>query len=85
MCDVSGHSEAITEGDSMEDASVQARDCLLTALAGYLSSNRDLPVPSPAKRRQQLVELRPLHSAKLALYQAMRDEGLTRVAFAKPN
>ena len=75
--------EAISEGETLENAMTQAEDCLIAALGGYMASNWNLPVPSRLKRSQRLVRLRPLDAGKLALYQAMHDAGLTRVALGK--
>jgi antitoxin HicB len=74
--------EAITESETLEEAMAEAKDCLLAALGGYVADNRRLPQASKPKRGQRLIQLRPLHAAKLALYQAMKGQKLTRVAFA---
>ena len=74
--------EAVTEGETLEEAMIEARDCLLAALGGYVATNCELPEASKPKRGQRLIQLRPLYAAKLALYQAMKKQKLTRVAFA---
>jgi len=40
--------EAITQGDSVEEALLQARDCLEGAFANRIAM--DLPIPSPSER-----------------------------------
>lgn len=74
--------EAGTDGETEAEALAEAPDCLLAALGGYVELGRDIPKPSRPKRGQPLVAVPPLVSAKLALYQAMREAGLTRVALA---
>jgi antitoxin HicB len=75
--------EALTEGESVNAALTEAQDALLAALGGYINERRTIPRPSKARRSQRLVFLPPLPAAKLALYQAMREAGLTNVAFGR--
>lgn len=55
---------------------------LAVALAGYVQQQRDIPAPSSVKKGQEIVTLPPLVAAKLALYTAMRQQGVTKVALA---
>ena len=55
---------------------------LAVALTGYVQQQRDIPAPSSAKKGQEIVTLSPLVAAKLALYTAMRQQGVTKVALA---
>lgn len=74
--------EALTEGDTETEARALASDALLAALGGLIKMKRDIPEPSsPAAR--PVVVLPMLQSAKLALYQAMREEGLNNVTLAR--
>lgn len=75
--------EALTEGRTVPEALREARDALLAALSGYINERRAIPESSRPKRGQQLVFLPPLPAAKLALYQAMREDGVTNVALGK--
>ena len=75
--------EAGTDGETEAEALSEAADSLIAALGGYIELGRDIPPPSRPKRDQPVVDLPPLVAAKLALYQAMRDAGLTRVALGK--
>ena len=59
-----------------------ADDALVVALAVYVQQQQDIPLPSPVKRGQESVTLPPLVAAKLALYTAMRQQGITKVALA---
>lgn len=77
-----GVPEAMTDGSTRADAEANALDCLLAALGGYIELRRELPRPS-RKRGQGRAVLPPLVAAKLALYQAMRQEGVTQVELAR--
>lgn len=74
--------EALTEGDTERDALHEAYDCLVAALAGYIRAGRPIPRPSAAKD-SPLVELSPIVTAKLALYQAMREQQIDDGILAK--
>jgi antitoxin HicB len=73
--------EALTSGETKAEALSEARDCLIAALGGYIEARR--PVPEPRARRGELIYLPSLVVAKLALYEAMRQEGLTAVALGE--
>ena len=73
--------EALTEGETEADALVEAEDCLLAALGGYVASQRAIPRPSPARGRA-MVSLPALIAAKVALYDAMRSSGVGNTALA---
>ena len=70
-----GAIEAAAGGD-------RALDCLIAALGGYIKLARKIPRPSPARGRPVAV-LPPLVAAKLALYEAMRAQGITRTELAR--
>ena len=74
--------EALTEGRSEDDALAQARDCLAAALGGYVAAGRAVPRPSPSRGRP-MVAPPVLAAAKVALYGAMRDQGLGSDALAE--
>ena len=74
--------EALTEGDTMQDALTEAEDCLIAALGGYIETRRDLPGPSPGEGLP-LVSLPALVAAKVALYRAMREQGIGNAALAR--
>lgn len=75
--------EARTAGNDEGQALERAADALETALAGYLEERRDLPRPSRPRKGQRLVSLSPMAAAKLAIYQAMRDRGVSQVELAR--
>jgi antitoxin HicB len=75
--------EALTGGTDLDDAKVQAADCLAEAIAGRIRRGDAIPDPCKVKRGQHLVSV-PLYLApKLALYLAMRETGLKNTALAK--
>ena len=74
--------EAITCGWSWEEAIEMAEDCLGVALGMYVKANFDLPTPSPVRDGQALVPAPFLVAAKLTIYTAMREQGVTYAAMA---
>lgn len=70
--------EAMTVGADEDNALEWAQDALVVALSGYLDDRRDIPKPSKPKAGQKTVALPPLIASKLAIYQAMRDQGVTQ-------
>ena len=73
--------EALTEGETEAEAHALAADALIAALGGLAKLRRDLPVPSAESG--SVVVLPMLQSAKLALCQAMREQGLNNVTLAQ--
>lgn len=63
--------EAITQGDTLEDAQTMATDALLTALDFYFEDRRPVPQPSKARRGERLVALPASAAAKVALLNAV--------------
>jgi antitoxin HicB len=75
--------EALTEGETKAEALAEASDCVVAALCGYVNVHRPVPRPSRCRKGQHLVELPALLAAKLALYDAMLEAKVSRVALAK--
>ena len=75
--------EAITEGDSREEALLRAEDALESALAMYVMAKEPLPAPSAAQPGEAVVPLSALGMAKAALYEAMREQGVGRAELAR--
>jgi antitoxin HicB len=73
---------ARTFGADEAAAIAEAEDCLIAALGGYVELGKHIPAPSPIRGRRS-VALRPLVAAKLALYEAMREEEVSNVALAE--
>lgn len=73
--------EVITFGEDREDALARAVDAIETAFMGRMADREDIP---PAKASGSgYVELPALTTAKVALYQAMRAEGVGKAALAR--
>jgi antitoxin HicB len=73
---------ANTGGWSWEEALEMAGDCLGVALGMYVKAHEDIPTPSPLAEGQVPVSVAPIVAAKLALYSAMREQGITNVVLA---
>jgi antitoxin HicB len=71
--------EAITAGTNEVEALDRAQDALTVALSSYLDDGRALPVPSKAKRGQLMVVVPPRVAIKLAIHEAMCEQGVTQV------
>ena len=75
--------EAITGGKTRAEALEMGEDALTVALAGYVIANWDIPFPSPLSEGQELISLDPVPAAKLALYNAMREHGISEAELAR--
>ncbi len=74
--------EAITEGDTVEQAHRRAEDALVAGLSFYVDDGNPLPMPSPAGGRP-IALVPPLVAAKLALHDAMLAAGSSNVELAR--
>ncbi|QAZ69671.1 type II toxin-antitoxin system HicB family antitoxin [Solidesulfovibrio carbinolicus] len=74
--------EALTYGENEAFALEWAQDALHVALADYMDGHRDIPVPSAPAPGQPTVSPSPMVALKLALYQAMRDQGVSQLRLA---
>jgi len=76
--------EAITEGDSPEEAMEYAIDALETVLSEYINRRRDMPRPMRVRGKNiRMGPLAALSEAKLALYGAMRAGGVRKADLAR--
>ena len=73
--------DAVTFGQDRLDALERAVDAIETALMGAMAAREDIRAPKSSGA--EYVTLPALASAKVALYQAMRAEGVGRAALAK--
>lgn len=74
--------EALTCGKDEANALEWAQDALLVALSGYQDERLNIPKPSKPKRGLHVVELPAMAAVKLAIYQAMLDQGITQAKLA---
>lgn len=63
--------EAITCGDTREDAIDMARDALVTSMDFYFDDRRPVPLPSQPKRGEVLIDLPPSVVTKVLLLNTM--------------
>ena len=75
--------EALTEGETEEEARANAIDCVVTALEGYTKAGRPIPRPSRPDLKLNRAVLPSLVAAKLAVYETMRDRGWSKLKLAK--
>ena len=74
--------EAITGVKNWEESLKMAQDGLAVALGMYVKSREKIPEPSAVAPGQVLISVPPVVASKLALYSAMRSQGITNVALA---
>ncbi|WP_198154929.1 hypothetical protein [Oceanibaculum pacificum] len=75
--------EALTEVGDESAAEAEAADALIAALGGYIELDRPIPAPSPPRKGERMIALPALIAAKLALYVALKEAGLSRVELAR--
>lgn len=75
--------EAITFGDTLEEALDMAADALATAMDFYFEDKRIVPVPSLPRRGQVLVDLPPSIAAKVLLMNEMLLQGTRNAELAR--
>lgn len=75
--------EAITQGDSLEEARAAALDALVTAMDFYFEDSRPVPQPSKARRDEELIELPLSIAAKVLLLNEMAAQQLRPADLAK--
>jgi antitoxin HicB len=75
--------EAVTEGQTLEEALRNAVDALESALSLYIADREALPVPTLPKRGERMVPLSALGMAKVALHEAMRERVVGRAELAR--
>jgi antitoxin HicB len=78
-----GVPEALTEGENEAEARANAVDCVVTALEGYMKEGRKLPRQGAGHSGHERAVLPSLVTAKLAVYETMRDRGWSRLKLAK--
>lgn len=75
--------EAITQGFSLEEALTNAEDALATAMDFYFEDRREVPEPSPRKRGETYVTLRPSVGTKVLLLNEMLRQKVTAADLAR--
>lgn len=75
--------EVVTQGDSCEHALDQASGALEAAMEMRINDGLDIPLPSKARPREQLVALPVTTAMKVALYLAMHEQQVSKVELAR--
>ncbi len=75
--------EVITQGDTRTDCLVEAADCLEEAIASRIKRGADIPEPSAPLDGEQLVAVPLSMSLKAALYQAMKEDEISKSELAR--
>ncbi len=75
--------EFATVGNDVEEVLLNAVEAMEVALSGYVDDRRPIPAPSKAKRGEHLVALPVLTVAKLGLYSAMLEQGVSKARLAR--
>jgi len=78
-----GIPEALTEGETEKEARTNALDCVLAALEGYMKAGKPLPRQGANHSGPDRAILPSLVTAKLAVYETMRERGWSKLKLAK--
>jgi antitoxin HicB len=78
-----GIPEALTEGETEEEARANAVDCVIAALEGYMKAGKPLPRHGAKHTGRDRAVLPSLVTAKLAVYETMRTRGWSKLKLAK--
>ena len=69
---------AVTGAETWDESLFLAEDVIIGALGAYIHLREDIPSPSRLQDGQVLITVPPLQSAKLDLYSAMRERGVSK-------
>ncbi len=75
--------EAITQGETEQEAMEMAADALVTAMDFYFEDRRQVPAPSAPKRGERLVELPPSVAAKVLLLNELLAQHVSNADLAR--
>lgn len=75
--------EAGTDGETLEEALVEAADCLAESVAGRLARAENIPKASRKQKGQYALALPAQIAAKAALYLAMQEAGIDKSDLAR--
>ena len=78
-----GIPEALTEGETKEEARANALDSVIAALEGYMKAGKPMPREGAGRSGPERAVLPSLVTAKLAVYETMRSRGWSKVRLAK--
>lgn len=72
----------VTQGEDATDGLREAEDLLVEILKGKIAHGEEIPAGSPAAGRP-VVDVPPVLAAKIELYSAWRDAGISRAELAR--
>lgn len=75
--------EAITQGDTLDEALAEAADCLEEAIAGRINDDEDIPEPSEPARGERMVSVPATMALKAAVYLSVRHSGINNSELAR--
>lgn len=75
--------EAITQGDTHDEAIEMAEDVLLAAMDFYFEDNRQVPSPSKPKKDEVLINLPISAATKVMLLNTLLEKRVTQAELAK--
>jgi len=75
--------EALTSGATKKEAMEMAEDALATAMEFYFEDRRQVPMPSKARKGEEVVELSASIAVKVLLLNEMLKENVTPSKLAK--
>ncbi|MCL2875793.1 MAG: type II toxin-antitoxin system HicB family antitoxin [Betaproteobacteria bacterium] len=75
--------EAITQGETLDEALAMAQDVLETALEAYFDDKRAVPTPSQPEHGQHVIELPASLSAKVLLLNEIVKQSIRPVELAR--
>ena len=78
-----GIPEALTEGQTEDEARRNAVDCVIAALEGYMKAGKPLPRQGAVHAGSDRATLPSLVTAKLAVYETLRARGWSKLRLAK--
>jgi antitoxin HicB len=75
--------EAITQGNTIEEALSEAAGALQAAIEGRIEDGLGIPAPSPAKRGERMVSTPITTALKAAVYLEMRAQRVSKSELAR--
>ena len=75
--------EAITQGDSIDEAMSEAEGALQAAIEGRLEDNMDIPAPTQIKRGERPVATPVTTALKAAVYIELKEQGISKSELAR--
>ena len=75
--------EGITQGENVENALIEAADCLEEAIANRIVNRLEIPIPSELRENEHIVTTPLQTSFKGSIWLAMQEKNMNQNQFAK--